>query len=263
MMNARIFQMPAALRECARWERIGPSGVPGLLIHPEWDSSLLVPVVVWLHGRTANKELDPGRYLRWLRAGIGTCAVDLPGHGERFDKALQSGTMTPAMLMQMVEEIDGIVQSLASQGRFDMTRIGIGGMSAGGMAALARLCRSHAFRCASVEATTGAWRLHFADAVHHQFSSILDALDPIDHLDGWREIPLQVIHATGDQMVSHSSQVRFVEALRQRYRDPAHLEWIEFTDTGAPGEHIGFGRFSAEAKDRQRVFLTKWLIDQP
>jgi len=34
-----------------------------------------------MHGRTANKELDPGRYLRLIRAGIAVCAIDLPGHG--------------------------------------------------------------------------------------------------------------------------------------------------------------------------------------
>src|SRR5262245_11172372 len=81
-MIERFSQMPSALRANARWQRLGPSDIPALLVHPDWNSGQPAPMVLWMHGRTVNKELDPGRYLRWMRAGIGACAVDLPGHGE-------------------------------------------------------------------------------------------------------------------------------------------------------------------------------------
>ena len=77
-------QMPSMLKKQARWERIGNNAIPALIAHPDWDSVEPVPFVIWMHGRTVSKELDPGRYLRWIRAGFGVCAVDLPGHGERF-----------------------------------------------------------------------------------------------------------------------------------------------------------------------------------
>src|SRR4029450_3068251 len=69
-------KLPSALRANARWLRLGPTpgNIPALITHPDWAPGHLAPVVIWMHGRTVNKELDPGRYLRWMRAtggGIG------------------------------------------------------------------------------------------------------------------------------------------------------------------------------------------------
>jgi dienelactone hydrolase len=195
-----------------------------------------------------------------MRAGLGACAVDLPGHGERFDGDQQSSATAFAVIAQMVGEIDGIITALDDSGGFDTQRIAIGGMSLGGMAALARLCRPHGFRCASVEGATGSWwdddrREHFREMLPAE----VFALNPIDALEGWREIPFQAIHAQQDQWVPFGRQQRFVSALKARYRDPPLVDFIVYDRTGAPHEHIGFGKMSADAKDRQRDFLKRWL----
>ena len=259
-MIERFAQMPAALRDNARWERLGQSAIPALLVHPDWNRAEPAPVVIWMHGRTANKELDPGRYLRWMRTpggGIGACAIDLPGHGERFDATYQDGSRTPEILRQMIAEIDEVVETLREMEKFDMNRIAIGGMSAGGMAALARLCKPHDFRCASVEATTGDWTDHFGNRI----TPIAD-LNPIAHLAGWREIPFQAIHARHDQIIAFNAQAKFIETLRPRYSDPSLIDFIVYDQTGAPSEHIGFGKFAADAKDRQRDFFRQWLANE-
>ncbi len=220
--------------------------------------------MIWMHGRTVNKELDPGRYLRWMRAGIATCSVDLPGHGERFDAALQDAERTLDVIQQMLAEIDRLVEALTSAGDVDASRAGIGGASAGGMVALARLCREHPFRCASVEATSGSWRHQrhramFADGRDREAS----ALDPALNLAGWREIPIQLIHARQDEWMSIEGQRAFVGALRSRYRHSDWIEFIEYDRTGAPFEHVGFGRMASDAKDRQVAFLRRWLVEEP
>ena len=76
-------QLPESLRLISEHVRLGPD-VPCLVVRPTTESPTgRIPFLVWMHGRTATKELDPGRYLRLARAGIGSCAIDLPGHGER------------------------------------------------------------------------------------------------------------------------------------------------------------------------------------
>lgn len=261
--------MPAALRNAARWQRLGAAAIPALLAHPSWDGPSAsaahpVPVVIWLHGRTVTKELDPGRYLRWLRAGIGTCAIDLPGHGERFGGDLQTAERTFDVIRQAIEEIDTIVAALDELGSFDMARVAIGGVSAGGMVTLARLCRPHRFRCASVEATTGSWRHQRERAMFRNVDEReIAALNPIEHLDGWREIPLQAFHSIADQWVAYEGQAAFIEALRRRYQRPEQIELVAYETTGAAQEHVGFGRFAADAKDRQRDFLARWLAPLP
>jgi len=149
-----LAALPHDLRKAARLTRIGQ--IPALLAHPDWQRP--APAMLWMHGRTATKELDPGRYLRWLRAGIGVCAIDLPGHGERLIPEYHTPARTLDMLEQAVREVDAVVEFLASpehRGVFDLDRLGIGGMSAGGMVTLRRLCDEHEFRCAAIEGTTG------------------------------------------------------------------------------------------------------------
>jgi len=257
-------QIPAALQQNARWERIGDDRVPVMLVHPEWASDRAVPIVLWMHGRTVSKEIDPGRYLRLMRVpggGIGSCAIDLPGHGERFDPGMQSPRQAWRVLRQMIEEIDPIVDALRDRYPFDLSRIGIGGMSLGGMAALARLTRPHAFAAASVEATTGSWA-HQREREMFEPAAPDDVrrLEPIQNLDGWREIPLQAFHSRLDEWVAYEGQETFIEALRARYEDPSMVEFVVYDRTGAPNEHAGFGRKATDAKARQTDFFRRWLL---
>lgn len=255
-------QLPSSLRAHARSMRLTAHDVPALLVHPDPDREMKAPVVLWMHGRTVNKELDPGRYTRWMRAGIGACAVDLPGHGERFDKALQTPTSAWDVLTQMVSEIDPLIESLRELDVYDLSRMAIGGMSLGGMVTLARLTRPHDFRCSAVEATTGSWS---AQREREMFRGRVPgetrALEPIMNLDGWREIPLLAIHSRKDEWVKFSGQETFIEALRRHYTNPSLIDFVVYDETGAPAEHVGFGRLSADAKDRQTAFLKRWLID--
>ena len=271
-MHPRFAQFPAALASRCETTRLGPSQVPALLAHPDWEQP--APVVLWMHGRSVNKELDPGRYLRWIRAGIAACAVDLPGHGERADAAMQTSSRSLEVVAQMVGEIDGIVAALGAEeykGVFDLSRIGIGGMSAGGMVALRRLCEPHTLACAAVEGATGDLRGMYLPGTrgltHSPIASHdprrVEALDPASHLDRWRPIPLLALHSKGDQIVPFQTQLHFIDLLRAHYEqmgaDPTVIELQTWDQTGAPQEHSGFGRFANDAKNAQTAFFERML----
>jgi len=264
-------QFPAALRARARSVRLGPTGVPALLAHPDWASRR--PVAIWMHGRTVHKELDPGRYLRWIRAGIGACAVDLPGHGERLDEDLHSPAHVLDLVEQGVAEVDEVLAALGGGeygSVFDRSNAALCGMSAGGM--MRRLCDPHPFRCAVVEAAAG-WLtgLLMPPGGSGGRSGLdmarLEALDPMRHLDGWRPVPLLALHSEADRMVPIASQREFLDALRERYRsagaDPGLVELRTWPQTGAPQEHAGFGRFGNDAKNLQVGFLARHLGATP
>lgn len=229
-----------------------------------------------MHGRTANKELDPGRYLRLIRAGIAVCAIDLPGHGERADAAMQLPARTLETMRRAIGEIDAVIASLAAppySGAFDLSHVGIGGMSLGGMTTLRRLCDPHAFRCAAVEGTTG-----WLDGLYRPLENGLPAaqrwttvhlpehiekMDPARHLSGFLPIPLLAVHSEADLMVPFACQQEFIGRLRTHYlergADPALVTLISWPETGAPQEHVGFGRFSNDAKNAQVEFFKKHL----
>jgi dienelactone hydrolase len=267
LMIERFSGFPAALASHARLTRLGTPDTPALLAHPDWDRP--APFTVWLHGRTAYKEMDPGRYLRWIRAGVAACAIDLPGHGERGEgrDRMHGPEQTLDVLERAIVEIDGVLHALQDpqwQGAFDRSRMAVGGMSAGGMATLRRLCDPHDFRCAAVEGTTGDLGALYSSARTALHDPVRIArLDPSQHLDGWRPIPLLVLHSERDRLIPFAGMHGFVENLRGHYRrqgaDPAMIELVTWPETGASEEHIGFGRFSNDAKNAQAAFLAKHL----
>jgi fermentation-respiration switch protein FrsA (DUF1100 family) len=270
-MDDRFKQMPASLAKCSRVVRLGPRQIPALLAHPDWETPC--PTLIWMHGRTADKFLDSGRYLRLIRAGIAACAVDLPGHGERLDLALQGPTRTPEVLNQMVGEVDHVFEALGGDefgGCFDLDRAALGGMSAGGMVTLRRLCDQHPFVCACVESTAGNLAMLYDPArgwpVEH-VTDLVPTLDPITHLSGWRPIPLLALHSQADRTVPLACIESFTDELRGRYEqlgaDAGLVRVHTWPTTGAPDEHNGFGRVASEAKTIQVDFLTEHLRARP
>jgi alpha-beta hydrolase superfamily lysophospholipase len=265
----RFAQFPADLARRVR--RVSLAGVPALIAHPDWQRP--TPAMIWMHGRTVSKELDPGRYLRWVRAGIAAVALDLPGHGERSDAALQHPRATLDVLERMTREIDGVTDALADrayEGLIDLARLGLGGMSAGGMATLSRLCDGHDFVCAAVEGTTGSLEgLYFPSdgrsppwGQEHDRARVR-GLDPMRRLAGWRPLPLLALHSERDEVVPVGTLREFLAALRARYAaagaSPELIELRTWEETGAPREHAGFGRFGNEAKNAQLEFLVRHL----
>lgn len=263
--------IPASLRNRSRWLRL--AGVPAFVAHPDLpsdgagDFAALPrrPWLLWMHGRTAHKEIDPGRFQRLVRGGVATVSLDLPGHGERFDDALQAPFATIRVIARMLEEIDAVVDRVHELGGFDAERVAIGGMSAGGMVATARLCQPHRFAAAVLECTTGSWsrQANLVATDDGDANALARSLDPVARLDGWRPIPLLALHNRHDEWVPLAGQEEFVDSLRSRYAsrgaDPSMLELHVYDRTGAPFEHAGFGRMGADAKDRVAAFATRRL----
>ena len=153
---------------------------------------------------------------------------------------------------QAASEIDDVINAIGRRG-FDLDRMAIGGMSMGGMVAMVRLCRPHRFRATVLEATSGNWRVqHQRQLFDHEAA---DRLDPIRHLDRWREIPVLAVHSRGDEWVDFDGQSAFLDELRRRATRPEAIEMFALDETGAPHEHLGFGRRTNDVKNRELEFL--------
>ena len=269
-MIDRFAQLPNALKERAHFVHLGGGDepVPALIAHPDpaWREGNVepAPFVYWVHGRTVSKELDPGRYLRWVRNGIGVCAVDLPGHGERFDRSLQVSEQTLAVAERAVGEVDLVLADLRERfgGAFDFDRIGMGGMSAGGVVTLVRCCSGHPFSCVAVEATVG----DFSAMEGRRFfvEPYVTRMNPMTHLDGWRAVPFLALHSEIDEWIPVEGIRSFAAELRNRYAglgvDPETVRVRTWPETGAPYEHAGFGKVSNEAKNLQVDFFREHLV---
>lgn len=244
---------PAHLQRASQWMRLVDGSVPVVVMRPQDRGDAPLPFLLWFHGRTVSKELDAGRYLRLVRAGIACVAVDLPGHGERFDAAMQDGTQTLRVVELAAREIDAILSDLRALGTLDMTRIVIGGMSAGGMVAMVRCCTPHPFCGVLLEATTGDFEGQAGRPMYD--AQLVRTMNPMTHLEGWREIPLFALHSELDAWVSIAGQRRFVDAVRAQSAHPEQIELHAYEQTGAPHEHMGFGKMAGDAKARGTAFI--------
>lgn len=228
-----------------------------------------------MHGRTAYKEIDSGRFSRLVKAGIAAVAIDLPGHGERLDERGSAASHTLDILGAVLPEIDLVIESLADpmwQNAFDLDRMGIGGMSLGGMATLRRLSdpAGHDFVCASVECSSGDLCALYdpQQGTHPWGLSASEAqtapLDPRRFMQSFRPLPLLAMHSEADAIVPWDVQRRYLQDLKDHYRqqgaDVDLVQWKTWPQTGAPQEHSGFGRVAAEAKAIQTAFFERWLL---
>ena len=254
-MKTRFDSLPSRLRDVST--EVELSGVPCLLSQIDEEPR---PFLFWMHGRTMDKELDPGRYLRCIRKGINVCAVDLPFHGSRYGQEQEDFAYFLQIVTQMAEEIDDVLADLSVMGTFDTTRCAIGGMSAGGLATTYRLCSEHPFTAAILECTGGAWQyLRETPIFRHLSREELDAVNPIQHLENWRDIPVLAVHSKHDSRVPYATESDFIEALKAKSNHPESIELLTFDRTGAPDEHMGFGRVSAFVKETEIEFLTNQL----
>lgn len=257
-MTDQFDALPSALRKQGKLARCGD--VPTLLVRAEEVSEGPPPLLLWIHGRTAFKELDPGRYLRLMRRGISVCAMDLPGHGERMEQRLHEPANIMESILQAADEVDTVTRFAIDALGADPARVAIGGMSAGGMVACSRLCRPHLFGALLLESTSGNWaELPMLDVVDTKAAERIAQADPMQHLAHWRPLPLLAIHARLDSWVPFAGQWRFLDAL-EALGPPSLITRVAYDRTGAPGEHAGFGSMSSDAKDRHCDFLAQQFL---
>jgi len=250
-MSDKFESLPSRLKAVSSLQTI--NDVPCLIVK---EDDTPRPFLFWIHGRTAYKELDSGRYLRCIRSGINVCAVDLPGHGERLEPELQGANRILPVVMQMASEIDGVLEGLSEVGGFDMTRAALGGMSAGGMASIRRCLQVHPFKALILEATCGDWSfLRYKPMCAGLRDDEFHEINPIEHLSDWRCVPTLAFHSIKDEWIPFEAEESFLRALRLHCGSNAEIELVSFEQTGAPFEHVGFGRQSPKVKEMQVEFL--------
>lgn len=260
--ESRIDHFSRSLHERTTITDLGPA--PALVVHP--DGERPAPLLLWLHGRTVSKEIDSARYLRLIRSGVAVAAVDLPGHGERYDTDLQDKRGLPELLRQALGEVDPILAALRAppwDSLVDSGRLAMGGMSAGGMVTLRRLCDPHPFRCAAVESSAGDFQAAAETREDQWLAGGMRDLDPSLHLDAWRPLPLLALHSEQDELAPVAGMTSFFAKLLPRYRAAGEEDWLRlrtWPETGATKEHAGFGRFAGQARKLLLGFLAEHLL---
>jgi dipeptidyl aminopeptidase/acylaminoacyl peptidase len=196
-----------------------------------------VPAIMMLHGFTGNKQETKRLFVQAARslasAGIATLRFDFRGCGD------SAGEFHEMTVSSMCADARTALAWLANRPEIDPTRIGILGMSLGGMIA-ALLQHEHAAiktavlwcpvtnprdliaRRATPESQVQMNATGIADqggwAVGHRFVTEMMAAEPVATLCH-AAFPILILHGDADQMVPVEHSIAAVETLRRNGRN--------------------------------------------
>lgn len=117
-------------------------GIPALHAFPAEKAELPLPTIFFFHGYTSSKELNACFGYLLAQAGFRVVMPEAPMHGARFngDEGLRSYSFWE-ILKTNIDELPLYRDHYARRGLIEHERIGVGGTSMGGFAALGCLAR--------------------------------------------------------------------------------------------------------------------------
>lgn len=198
--------------------------IPILEVVPEEYENEKLPLIIYYHGWQSQKELTltQGRYL--AREGFRVILPDAFNHGKRKNPMTDIPSLT---FWQSIHtnlfEFGYIVDTFQKRGLAD-DRIGVGGVSMGGMTTTALLTHHPEIKAAAC--VMGTPKLVAYRERIFQHASQMDRFFPIDynHLLNWipaydlslnmdtlADRPLLVWHGTQDVVVPYTHVVEFIE----------------------------------------------------
>jgi dienelactone hydrolase len=195
------------------------------------------PVVIALHGFGENKEslLPYAEHL--ARQGITLLIPDAPRHGERATgedrMALASVHKITPILLGLLRDVTTLVRHVQTSEVFDGKRIGLTGVSMGGVVTLAAMTRHP-------EIKTGVALLAIDSARkfarHHQFSRIIwPVFSYLDRYIDSKRIPprpLLLLNGANDPVMPVQCIREFVQETKHLYRENGKIELVEFPGVG-------------------------------
>jgi uncharacterized protein len=198
---------------------------PALIARPS-SACLPLPTVLWFHGFTAGKATHRPELATLAEAGFLAVGVDAAGHGERrlpdFEERF-AGTKDEddrefyALVAETAAEVPGIVDLLCGEGLADEGRIGVAGVSMGGMITYGAVAVDPRIRAAVALLASQEWP--------HPASP---------HLEIERFFPTALLSITAgqDETVSPTAARAFHSNLEERYRQhPERLRYVELEES--------------------------------
>lgn len=197
------------------------AAAPALIARPS-SARLPLPAVLWFHGLTAGKATHRPELAALAEAGFLAVGIDSVGHGERrlpdFEERF-SGTPEEndhqfySLVAATVAEVPGIVDLLCGAGLADEARIGVAGVSMGGMITYGATVADPRIRAAVALLASPEWP--------HPAS-------PHREIDRFFPTALFSITAGQDETVPPAAARAFHADLEERYRpSPERLRYVE------------------------------------
>lgn len=195
------------------------------------------PVVIALHGFGENKESLLPYAEKMAEQGITLLIPDAPRHGERSGGegrfTLASIHKITPILLGMLRDVTTLLQFVRTSGEFDGARVGLTGVSMGGVVTLAAMTKHP-------EVKTGVAMLAMDSARqfarHHKFPKVMwPVVGYLDRFIDRRRIPprpLLMLNGAEDPVMPVCYVREFVQEIKSRYGSNSQIELVEFPGVG-------------------------------
>ena len=262
--------------------------IPALVGYSELAHTRPLPVILCMPGSPNRKEdLDAPLDLlsTWSQSGFFVISIDRPYHGDRPgnpEQAIREKGL-PRVLGEYVNDLTRALDYAATRPEADMSRVGMLGLSMGGMESLLLAAVDERVGCVvSVSGqlswqdvfNTDSWQLIFtglpltkrlrrenaaAATVHEAFLEQMPELSVLDApVVAAMLAPRPLLLMTGqrDPYVTPAAARRTHAAARKSYQiTPEKLQlWI--------ADDVGHA-FSPQMQDRALLWFRRWLVEQP
>jgi len=209
------------------------------------DAPRPVPIVVLLHYWGASDFVVEERFAKDLNSrGIAAVMMALPYHMRRSPSDVASGALAIRAdtehlregLTQAVFDVKRLVDYLSTKSEFDLNRLGISGISLGGIVASLVYNVDSRFRCAAIVLGGGdiahiIWNSSFTVDIRAEFRKKgytedrlreeLRAVEPLEYVAPQRGGDVLVIGAKYDEVIPEESTQKLVDAYAN-----SHVVWL-------------------------------------
>ena len=236
------------------------SGMPYYLISPAADRRH--PLVICMHGLTANKESFLPIGLEIAGHGYAVALPDARNHGERkpkdFDARMSDnfGLFFMDCVTGTADEIPGLIDEVQSRPDVASGEAAMIGFSMGGYITYRACCLDKRIAVAAPVAASGSWSyIPSPQASGSDDPRLKEQLAAVDPAQKVRDFPPRAIlmqHGLLDEHVPVELSKKFYELARPYYRySPDRLQWVEYPNLGH--------EFNPEIQARCVEWILRWL----
>ena len=204
-----------------------------------------LPLVILIHGWTGRKE-DVLFFAYFLAVrGYVVVSMDAFGHGER---ALKEGWTVEAfsnLLLQTSDDINRVIAHYEKDPRVDVSRVGLSGISMGGVITYYYLTREDKRIRAAVPMIATP---NFTSLINSQNSEeilrmlgqegkditadvtlgVIMAMQPSQKMHLMTSVPLLMLNGTSDPLIDLEGVRQFYQNIKPLYKDPEAVKLIEY-----------------------------------
>lgn len=231
-----VYQLLGEGQAVLQIDKIRIGKIPLFHVH-EREAKGPSPVVIALHGFGDDKQTLLPFADTIAEQGIHVLIPDGPRHGERAANqrryTLDHLTKMVPILIGMLRDVSTLMEYIKTSEQFDLSRIGVTGVSMGGAVALGAIANHPEVKTGvAFLATAGARQF----ARHHKFPKILwPAMSYLDARLDRRRIPprsLLMLNGSVDPVIPVAHVREFVEEMQPYYGHNPGIKLIEFPGVG-------------------------------